>query len=106
MSPVMAVTENTKWLRVAFAIVATAFSASATISVLLFRRKSRDLNRRIRELEASLKASLEKCAAERQGRTRAQQVCFLSSMKEMCFTIEGTVYLFLLSDWCVKNNSL
>ncbi|XP_010263112.1 PREDICTED: uncharacterized protein LOC104601467 [Nelumbo nucifera] len=92
MSPVMAVTENTKWLRVAFAIVATAFSASATISVLLFRRKSRDLNRRIRELEASLKASLEKCAAERQGRTRAQQALRKALTENNSDKFERTFY--------------
>ncbi|XP_056177093.1 uncharacterized protein LOC115677494 isoform X2 [Syzygium oleosum] len=48
--------------------------ALAAVSVCLWRRRrSRELESRIRELEASLKSSSEKCAAERQGRIRAQQ---------------------------------
>lgn len=101
----MAASENTKWLRASIALAVAAVSASAAISgsfqsadhsphtcfvksneknlisafrfvVLIFRRKSRDLNFKVRELEISLEASLEKCAAERQGRIRAHQVHF------------------------------
>jgi hypothetical protein len=45
----------------------------------LSRKRSRkdDENvKKIKELEKCLKESLEKCAAERQGRIRAQQVTF------------------------------
>ena len=51
-----------------------------TIKVLLFSpvylvtKKSRELGTKVRQLEASLAASLKKTAAERQGRIRAQQV--------------------------------
>ncbi|XP_010047019.2 tRNA (adenine(37)-N6)-methyltransferase [Eucalyptus grandis] len=57
------------------ALAATASaSASAAVSVYLWkRRKSRELESRIRELEASLRSSSEKCAAERRGRIGAQQ---------------------------------
>ncbi|XP_042476281.1 uncharacterized protein LOC122057973 isoform X2 [Macadamia integrifolia] len=69
----MVASENAKWLRASIALVIAAVSASAAVSVLIFRRKSRDLTSKVRELEISLKASLEKCASERQGRIRAQQ---------------------------------
>lgn len=64
----------------AFLALFVAFSAHpcaliGDVAVCLWkRRRSRELESRIRELEASLKSSSEKCAAERQGRTRAQQV--------------------------------
>lgn len=45
-----------------------------SVIVYFFKRKSRDLDSKIRELEKSLKASLNNCASERQGRIRAQQV--------------------------------
>ncbi|KAL2502320.1 hypothetical protein Fot_36168 [Forsythia ovata] len=52
--------------------------ASTAISFYLSRRKTKskssgEVNKKIHELEASLKSALEKCAAERQGRIRAQQ---------------------------------
>ncbi|KAL2480998.1 hypothetical protein Adt_33964 [Abeliophyllum distichum] len=52
--------------------------ASTAISFCLWRRKTKskssgEVNKKIHELEASLKSALEKCAAERQGRIRAQQ---------------------------------
>ncbi|KAF3452845.1 hypothetical protein FNV43_RR03278 [Rhamnella rubrinervis] len=44
------------------------------VVVHLWNRKPRDLDsKKVKELEESLKSSLEKCAAERQGRIRAQQ---------------------------------
>lgn len=46
-------------------------------AVLLSRRKSRNLDEKIQELEASLIVAMEKCAAERQGRIRAQQVYWI-----------------------------
>ncbi|KAF8033844.1 hypothetical protein BT93_C0187 [Corymbia citriodora subsp. variegata] len=59
---------------VAVSLALAAVSASAAaISVYLGKRKSREMESRVRELEASLKSSSDKCAAERQGRIRAQQ---------------------------------
>lgn len=39
----------------------------------MWRRKSRNLESKVVELEKSLKSSMDKCCAERQGRIRAQQ---------------------------------
>ncbi|KAJ8617195.1 hypothetical protein MRB53_013381 [Persea americana] len=77
---VMAGSENSRWLPetilLAFtftaAISATA-TATAALSLYAFRKKSRGLESRIQELETSLESSSKKCAAERQGRIRAQQ---------------------------------
>ncbi|CAL0330381.1 unnamed protein product [Lupinus luteus] len=56
-------------LTVTFAVI----SISTAISAYVFKRKSNALNSKIRELEASLKSSIDKCVSERQGRIRAQQ---------------------------------
>lgn len=50
------------------------------VTVYFWKRKSRDLDSKIGELEKSLKTSLDNCAAERQGRIRAQQVPFSSHL--------------------------
>ncbi|XP_059460317.1 uncharacterized protein LOC132189590 [Corylus avellana] len=54
-------------------VLAAALSASTALSLYFWRRKSRGLESKVRELEKSLKSSLGKCVAERQGRIRAQQ---------------------------------
>ncbi|KAE9601685.1 putative TsaA-like domain-containing protein [Lupinus albus] len=56
-------------LTITFAVI----SISSAISAYVFKRKSNALNSKIRELEASLKSSIDKCVSERQGRIRAQQ---------------------------------
>ncbi|XP_072987861.1 uncharacterized protein [Typha latifolia] len=65
------------WARItaiALAVTTAAISAAAAFaSISIYRRKRRRLSSRVRELEASLEASLEKGAAERRGRVRAQQ---------------------------------
>ncbi|CDP02925.1 unnamed protein product [Coffea canephora] len=62
---------NPKWLTLTIAFAVATLSAS---TVYFWRRKSKDGEEaRIRGLEASLKNALEKCAAERQGRIKAQQ---------------------------------
>ncbi|XP_027070368.1 uncharacterized protein [Coffea arabica] len=62
---------NPKWLTLTIAFAAATLSAS---TVYFWRRKSKDgEDARIQGLEASLKNALEKCAAERQGRIKAQQ---------------------------------
>ncbi|XP_027066436.1 uncharacterized protein [Coffea arabica] len=62
---------NPKWLTLTIAFAVATLSAS---TVYFWRRKSKDGEEaRIQGLEASLKNALEKCAAERQGRIKAQQ---------------------------------
>ncbi|CAK9139083.1 unnamed protein product [Ilex paraguariensis] len=59
-----------KWVKFSWTLALAAISAS---TVYFWRRKWRDVNEKAPELELSLKALLEKCAAKRQGRIRAQQ---------------------------------
>lgn len=47
------------------------------LSVYFCRKKSKVLYSKIQELEISLNSCMQKSAAERQGRIRAQQVSFL-----------------------------
>jgi tRNA-Thr(GGU) m(6)t(6)A37 methyltransferase TsaA len=61
------------WLSLSAALAFATISATAAVSVYFWRRRPRDVNERVKELEISLKLSLEDCAAERQGRIRAQQ---------------------------------
>ncbi|XP_057500401.1 uncharacterized protein LOC130784520 isoform X2 [Actinidia eriantha] len=70
----MAASEGpSKWLTFSITLAVATISASAAFSVYFWRRNPRDVNERVRELEVSLRSSLEKCASERQGRIRAQQ---------------------------------
>lgn len=62
----------TKLLTISIALAALSASA-ATLGVVFWRRKTRADEEKIRELERSLKAALQNCGAERQGRIRAQQ---------------------------------
>lgn len=61
---------NSKWLTLSITVAAVTLAA---YRVFFSRKKSRNLDEKIQELEASLMAALEKCAAERQGRIRSQQ---------------------------------
>ncbi|KAI9125533.1 hypothetical protein K1719_002951 [Acacia pycnantha] len=61
------------WSGFTVTLVLAAVSVTAAVSVYLFKTKIKALNSKLRELEASLKSSVEKCASERQGRIRAQQ---------------------------------
>ncbi|KAL3535319.1 hypothetical protein ACH5RR_003780 [Cinchona calisaya] len=62
---------NPKWLTLSSALAVAIIFAS---TVYFWRRKSRGgKDARIQELEDSLMNALEKCAAERQGRIKAQQ---------------------------------
>ncbi|KAF5956651.1 hypothetical protein HYC85_003876 [Camellia sinensis] len=59
----------------------------------LRRKSSFDVKEnKIRELEASLKSSLEKCNAERQGRIRAQQALRKSLVQIKSDNLEWTSY--------------
>lgn len=63
----------------------------------LWKRKSRVLEAKIRELEKALMVSSEKCAAERQGRIRAQQV------SDFLFDFFFNYYfLNIFNFWCAK----
>ncbi|KAG8367687.1 hypothetical protein BUALT_Bualt16G0099000 [Buddleja alternifolia] len=69
---------KSEFLKLTIAFAFASLSASTAISLYLWRRKSNsipngDASDKIKELEASLKGVLEKCAAERQGRIRAQK---------------------------------
>lgn len=78
-----------KWLTLA---VATTISASAAISAYLWRRKSREVNAKLKELQIALKASLDNCAAERQGRIRAQQALRKALVQPKSDKLELTSY--------------
>ncbi|KAK1289272.1 hypothetical protein QJS10_CPB18g00238 [Acorus calamus] len=68
----MATSEATKWPKFAVSVLA-ALSSSLLLSFIISRRKTKGLIERVRELEASLEASVKNCSAERRGRIRAQQ---------------------------------
>lgn len=65
--------ETGRWLTICITLTLATISASTAISVYFWRKKSGVLNAKLQELQISLKASLKNCAAERQGRIRAQQ---------------------------------
>ncbi|CAH1432656.1 unnamed protein product [Lactuca virosa] len=68
-------TETSKWLTLSVTLALATVSTSTAVSVYYWsKRKTQDSDDKlIKELQKSLKESLEKCAAERQGRIRAQQ---------------------------------
>ncbi|XP_015878109.2 uncharacterized protein LOC107414494 [Ziziphus jujuba] len=78
--------------KAAIVFVVAALSASAAFSVHFWRRKSRDLESKVKELEKSLQSSFEKCAAERQGRIRAQQALRKSLVQPKFDNLEVTSY--------------
>ncbi|KAL7193726.1 hypothetical protein ACSBR2_025362 [Camellia fascicularis] len=86
--------QTSKWLAFSVTLAVATISASAAISVYFGRRKSSfDVTEnKIRELEASLKSSLEKCNAERQGRIRAQQALRKSLVQTKSDNLEWTSY--------------
>lgn len=55
-------------------------------------KKWRDLELKIRELEKSLKVSIDKCAAERQGRIRAQQALRKALLQQKADNLEQNSY--------------
>ncbi|OWM89251.1 uncharacterized protein LOC116196473 isoform X2 [Punica granatum] len=81
-------------LTLTLSIALTAISASTVLSVYLLRsrRRSRQLRSKVRELEASLSSALEKCAAERQGRVRAQQALRKAIAEPQADNLESTSY--------------
>ncbi|GMI94907.1 hypothetical protein like AT4G28020 [Hibiscus trionum] len=53
--------------------LAAVFSASSAISFYIWKKRQIDYDSKVKALQKSLNSALEKCAAERQGRIRAQQ---------------------------------
>lgn len=70
---------KSQWLTLSISFALATLSASTAISLYLWRKKSKpdspngEAAKKIQDLEASLKGAMEKCAAERQGRIRAQK---------------------------------
>ncbi|KAK9275664.1 hypothetical protein L1049_022931 [Liquidambar formosana] len=83
---------SSKWLTVSITLAVAAISATSAISVYFLMKKSNDFHRKVRELETSLKASLGKCAAERQGRIRAQQALRKALAQPKSDNLELTSY--------------
>lgn len=88
----MGYSTESKWFRATVAFALAALSTSTALSLYFFKRKSRDLDSKIRELEKSLKASLNNCASERQGRIRAQQALRKSLTEPKFEDLELTSY--------------
>lgn len=66
------------------------------LAAYVFKRKWDALNSKIHELEASLKSCSHKCASERQGRIRAQQVVlvFFPPLSYLCYISHFNVIPF------------
>ncbi|XP_017250263.1 uncharacterized protein LOC108220893 [Daucus carota subsp. sativus] len=62
-----------KWGVISITLTLATLSVSTAIYVYSWTKKSRQVNLKLQQLEVSLKACSDKCAAERQGRIRAQQ---------------------------------
>ncbi|RXH78781.1 hypothetical protein DVH24_002299 [Malus domestica] len=85
-------TDESKWLRATITFALVALSASTAFSLYLLKRKSRDLDSKIGELQKSLKASSDICGAERQGRIRAQQALREALTQPKLDSLELTSY--------------
>ncbi|KAK4431931.1 tRNA (adenine(37)-N6)-methyltransferase [Sesamum alatum] len=88
---------KSQWLTLSFTLALASLSASTAISVYLWRRKSKSISngeadKKIQELEASLNGALEKCAAERQGRIRAQKDLREALSRRNLEKVESTSY--------------
>ncbi|GMH16626.1 hypothetical protein Nepgr_018467 [Nepenthes gracilis] len=75
-----------QWLTTAFTL------AVATISVYILKKKWTDMESKVRGLERSLKSSLEKSTAERQGRIRAQQALRKALLQPKSDNLETICY--------------
>lgn len=123
----MGYSTESKWFRATVAFALAALSASTALScvyitflfvslffcvwfvliifvvwsiiVYFFKRKSRDLDSKIRELEKSLKASLNNCASERQGRIRAQQVLTTNALYKIRTLFSSHFFRYQTFNW-------
>ncbi|KAK6942392.1 TrmO-like, N-terminal domain [Dillenia turbinata] len=84
----MAAYRLTAWPTAILAVAVAALSVYISFS----RRKSRELERKVGELEISLKESLAKCGAERQGRIRAQLALRNALAKPLSHDLELTSF--------------
>lgn len=73
------------------------------LSVFIYRKKWVESDSKVKELQKSLNSALEKCAAERQGRIRAQQV-LPSSLLLYCFYSLQYCYLPFLNYLLIRKN--
>ncbi|CAN1329626.1 tRNA (adenine(37)-N6)-methyltransferase [Linum perenne] len=81
--------ELSKWL---IPIITVALAAFSTSTVYCCRKKSKELESKVEELESSLKSSVEKSAAERQGRIRAQQTLRKALAQEKTENLQQSSY--------------
>ncbi|KAH6794448.1 methyltransferase [Perilla frutescens var. hirtella] len=89
---------KSQWLSFSISFALATMSASTAISLYLRRKKSNPIipngeaTEKIQELEASLKGAVEKCAAERQGRIRAQKALREALSRSNYDKIESSSY--------------
>ncbi|CAN1167309.1 tRNA (adenine(37)-N6)-methyltransferase [Linum perenne] len=84
--------ELSKWLIPIITVALAAFSTSTAMSLYCCRKKSKELESKVEELESSLKSSVEKSAAERQGRIRAQQTLRKALAQEKTENLQQSSY--------------
>ncbi|CAI9098691.1 OLC1v1035381C1 [Oldenlandia corymbosa var. corymbosa] len=83
--------QNPRLLTLSIALAVASVSASAVC--YYWRRKTKGGKAaKIEELEASLKSALEKCAAERQGRIKAQQALRKALVRQNSENVESNSY--------------
>ncbi|GLT80417.1 hypothetical protein SLA2020_518570 [Shorea laevis] len=89
----MAINGQYKYLPNTLALaLAAVFSASSAISIYLCMRKWGHESSKVKELQKSLNSAMEKCAAERQGRIRAQQALRKALAEPKLENLEMTSY--------------
>ncbi|XP_021755361.1 uncharacterized protein LOC110720624 [Chenopodium quinoa] len=82
-------TPPSQWLPTPFTLT---FSVAAITAYYILGKKWRAMESNVKELEASLKSSVNKCAAERQGRIRAQQELRKALLQQKTDHMDPTSY--------------
>ncbi|XP_021755891.1 uncharacterized protein LOC110721079 [Chenopodium quinoa] len=82
-------TATSQWLPTTFTLT---FSVAAITAFFILGKKWRAMESNVKELEASLKSSVDKCAAERQGRIRAQQELRKALLQQKTENMDPTSY--------------
>uniref|UniRef100_A0A2P2Q4K0 TsaA-like domain-containing protein n=1 Tax=Rhizophora mucronata TaxID=61149 RepID=A0A2P2Q4K0_RHIMU len=83
---------QSKWLTPMVALAFASLSASTAISLYFCRKKSKELESKVQELQISLNSSAQKCSAERQGRIRAQQALRKALAQSQSENLEQSPY--------------
>ncbi|PIN18229.1 hypothetical protein CDL12_09105 [Handroanthus impetiginosus] len=87
---------KSQWIKLSITVALASLSASLYFwrrkSKLSFSNGEEEARRKIQQLEASLKSALEKCAAERKGRIRAQQALRESLSRSNSDKLESSSY--------------